>query len=312
MTHFRPMTRNDKVIYYGFLLGASWTAVFLLSIVWNLHEAKTREWEHARVRAREAYQKDVAYRKWNAEKGGVYVLVTDKVKPNPFLTVSERDVTTALGHRLTLVNPAYMNSMVNKLQKELFGTSGHITSLKPFRPDNAPDPWETGALKSFQEGNKEFSSVENVDRKPAMWLMRPLNTEPECLRCHSQQGYKVGDIRGGISETVPMETLWGEGRSELTAMCVGHGILWARGLVGIGFGTRQLSRSWAEREQVQEHLQQAQAMLKAAMDQSPAGMAIADAPDVDLRYVNRAGWLICGGALTPSSRWAEGSASKDS
>lgn len=42
----------------------------------------------------------------------------------------------------------------------------------------------------------------------------------------------------------------------------------------------------------QELLKESQAMLQAAMDCSPSGIAIADAPDGKLRYVNKAGLMI--------------------
>lgn len=42
-------------------------------------------------------------------------------------------------------------------------------------------------------------------------------------------------------------------------------------------------------------LRETQAILQAAMDQSPAGIAIANAPNGDLRYVNKAGLFIGGG-----------------
>lgn len=49
------------------------------------------------------------------------------------------------------------------------------------------------------------------------------------------------------------------------------------------------------RKRAEEELRRTQAILQAAMDQSPAGIAIADAPDGTLRYVNDAGLLIRGG-----------------
>lgn len=49
-----------------------------------------------------------------------------------------------------------------------------------------------------------------------------------------------------------------------------------------------------ERKRADEDLHQTQAILQAAMDCSPAGIAIADAPDGRLRYVNDAGLLIGG------------------
>ena len=35
--------------------------------------------------------------------------------------------------------------------------------------------------------------------------MRPLKTAASCLKCHAAQGYKEGDIRGGISVAVHMK-----------------------------------------------------------------------------------------------------------
>lgn len=47
-----------------------------------------------------------------------------------------------------------------------------------------------------------------------------------------------------------------------------------------------------DRKQAEEKLSQTQALLEAAMDNSQAGIAIADAPDGGLRYINKAGLLI--------------------
>jgi two-component system, NarL family, sensor histidine kinase UhpB len=44
-----------------------------------------------------------------------------------------------------------------------------------------------------------------------------------------------------------------------------------------------------ERKQVDETLRESRAILQAAMDHSPAGIAIADAPDGKLRYMNDVG-----------------------
>jgi len=46
----------------------------------------------------------------------------------------------------------------------------------------------------------------------------------------------------------------------------------------------------------EQELQQSRALLQAAMDRSQAGIAIADAPDGRLRYVNQAGLFIGGGS----------------
>jgi PAS domain S-box-containing protein len=59
----------------------------------------------------------------------------------------------------------------------------------------------------------------------------------------------------------------------------------------------QYQQGWYFREQVAaaKTLHQAQTTLQVAMDHSPVGIAIADAPDGTLRYVNDAGLMIRGG-----------------
>ncbi|NLT52135.1 MAG: PAS domain S-box protein [Ignavibacteria bacterium] len=57
-----------------------------------------------------------------------------------------------------------------------------------------------------------------------------------------------------------------------------------------------ITRDITEIKRIEKELNEARAMLKAALDQSSAGVAIVDAPDGKLRYVNDAGLLILGGS----------------
>src|SRR5659263_361840 len=83
----------------------------------------------------------------------------------------------------------------------------HITSLKPTRPENAPDIWEIQALSAFERGEKEVSSIETINGTEYFRLMRPLITTKGCLNCHIKQGNKENDIRGGISVSLPMDSI---------------------------------------------------------------------------------------------------------
>ncbi len=56
-----------------------------------------------------------------------------------------------------------------------------------------------------------------------------------------------------------------------------------------------LAQDITKRKRAEQALFESRAILQAALDQSPAGIAIADAPDGKLRYVNDAGLLIRGG-----------------
>ncbi|MCD6581925.1 MAG: diguanylate cyclase [Desulfuromusa sp.] len=72
--------------------------------------------------------------------------------------------------------------------------------------------------------------------------MRPLITEQGCLACHQQQGYKVGQIRGGISQSVPMSLLENVMKGNLGALWIKHISLWLIGCLFIYYSYRALLR----------------------------------------------------------------------
>ena len=151
-------------------------------------------------------------RDWNAQHGGVYVPVTPTMQPNPYLVHPQRDVVTQDGQRLTLVNPALMTRQIAEIALAADGVRFHITSLKPIRPANAPDPWEAESLRRFESHGERERLEHLADGGGPMpgavhRYMAPLLVKPACLRCHEHQGYRVGDVRGGISVTMPSRAL---------------------------------------------------------------------------------------------------------
>lgn len=99
-----------------------------------------------------------------------------------------------------------MTRLVHEIGALQSGVEGHITSDNPIRPENKPDPWEAAALGQIERGEKtEVTSIETVNGREYLRFMGGLMTEKGCLGCHAQQGYKIGDIRGGISVSAPMD-----------------------------------------------------------------------------------------------------------
>jgi diguanylate cyclase (GGDEF)-like protein len=231
-----------------------WTLGIIASLGWNIYQQRQSSLSFARTSAEISYNKDLIYRRWVSKQGGVYVPVSEMTPANPYLKVPDRDIATSEGLSLTLVNPAYMTRQVNELAMEMSGFRGHITSLNPIRPENRPDPWETEALKAFDRGTKEAGSIEMTLGKEYFRFMRPFVTEKACLKCHAAQGYKEGDIRGGISISIPMEPLRAIERSRMVELTLAHSILWMIGLVGIGAGTRRLQKQTLMREILEEEL----------------------------------------------------------
>ena len=256
-------------------LATVWTIIAAASLLW--HTVQTKQEEDAQSQARVAYEKDVIYRRWNAVHGGVYVSVTKETQPNPHLSdIPERDISTPSGKMLTLMNPAYMTRQAHELEKQKLGVRGHITSLNPIRPENAPDSWETEALRAFERGDAEISSVEDIEGKKYMRLMRPLITEKGCLKCHAKQGYHEGDIRGGISVSIPMEPFWAIERKHVITFALVYGLLWMAGLCGLGLGGQRLMRTERERRQAEEALQKAHEELEKKVEERTADLAKAN------------------------------------
>lgn len=238
---------------YVILIAVVWTLASGLSLYLDIRGEHRAMLEASKIKASIAHEKDLLYRKWNTMHGGVYVPVTKDTPPNPYLEAEERDIVTPSGKKLTLVNPAYMTRQVNDMAARGNRVYGHITSLRPIRPENFADEWEKKALMSFEKGVMETSSIEYLDGKPFMRLMRPMFIEEDCMKCHSAQGYNVGDIRGGISVSVPMERLISIYHKSSVGITAWRSALWLLGIGGLFFGSYNIQNRIRERNQALEN-----------------------------------------------------------
>ena len=212
---------------------AVWLALISVSLYWQKSQADRAATEFAHIEARAQFDKDLLIRRWASAHGGVYVPPTEASPPNPYLKhLPERDVMTTSGKSLTLINPAYMTRQVHELAAQS-GIRAHITSLDPIRRENAADDWETRALKAFAEGRPEVGSREMIGDEPVYRFMRPLKVEASCLKCHAAQGYKIGDIRGGISATVSLMPYLQVNAREFRHLLAAHAAIGLIGVLGI-------------------------------------------------------------------------------
>ena len=183
------------------------SAIILMLLSWSIYN----EYEHKKISALEhaknTFEKDMMFREWVASHGGVYVPPTDRTPPNPYLShIPNRDLITTTGKKLTLMNPAYTLKQLMTEYKGMYGAKGRITSLNLLNPKNKANEWEVKALQIFEKKKQlEFHEFLKKDNKEYIYYMHALVTEESCLKCHLHQGYKVGDIRGGVSIVIPME-----------------------------------------------------------------------------------------------------------
>jgi hypothetical protein len=171
---------HPPLVTFLLLLMTGWTLLLALLLTWNRQHMKETTIHLAENNAKMFWEKDMLYRKWGVFHGGVYVPVSDKTPPNPYLDIENRDVMIA-GKEYTLMNPAYMFRQVYEMGEKRTAVQGHLTSLEPKRPENKPDLWEKKALRSFELGEKEYVEIAQVKGDPFLRFMRPLKIEKECF-----------------------------------------------------------------------------------------------------------------------------------
>ncbi|WP_051321490.1 hybrid sensor histidine kinase/response regulator [Chrysiogenes arsenatis] len=238
------------VVLWCFLIGGSY--------VWNLHNQRVTTHKIAEMVAEANFNKDLAFRYWATAHGGVYVPATEKTPPNPYLThIENRDITTPWGVELTLMNPAYMLRQMLQDMSSADTIMGSITSLKPLNPINTPDEWQRSALLQFDAGVAEVAEISHINQLPYMRYMRPMVTEVGCLKCHLHQGYEVGQIRGGISVSVPLEPYYAMEKEASSFLIVSHSAIFFVGLIFLSFTYRTIQKRIRENASYQQHLQYA-------------------------------------------------------
>ncbi|ADH85520.1 ATP-binding protein [Desulfurivibrio alkaliphilus] len=176
----------------------------IISIVANYWNLRNNAHEMAAYYAQGMVRLINDARLWNAEHGGVYVLVSETTPPNPYLEVANRDLVTLDGLELTKINPAYMTRQIAEITKRQKGLVLHLTSSNPVNPVNSPDEWEQKVLGDLLLGDESSRfALLDIPEGEVYRYLSPLYVEPACLRCHAAYGYAEGDLRGGISLTFP-------------------------------------------------------------------------------------------------------------
>jgi diguanylate cyclase (GGDEF)-like protein/PAS domain S-box-containing protein len=261
-------TRGQRRRKYAIILAAG-SALMTVSLLLNLHREADHTLQAASGAARVIINKEIGFRHWADAHGGVYVAPTGRTPPNPYTSPATRDVVTTTGQALTRMEPdAVLRELQNTLGDE-YGTRSHLASLQPLNPDNAADPWETRALRSFAAGNTELMEVQPIDGRPHLRLMQALPVDPGCPECHTQAGAKLNDGHGGIATAVPLAPYLAHQRERSFELALSHGTIWLIGLLGLAVSYRRERRGEIEREasatrlrMSENNLQQAQRLAQ--------------------------------------------------
>lgn len=203
-------------------------SLIVLSVFWGFSYRSNALIKGQLLKQAQAFFEEIIItREWAAKHGGVYVKIGPDTIINPYLqkipglkvVIKDED-----GVAYTLKNPALMTRELSELAATKGSFLFRITSLNPLNPTNKPDQFEQTALMAFTKGSTEYSTFETNGGQVFFRYMAPIATLKPCLTCHAQQGYKVGDIRGGISVSLPATDVLkriNENRSYIIVIAIG-------------------------------------------------------------------------------------------
>jgi hypothetical protein len=269
----KPKSRSSVLETYLLYFVIAWTVIVGGFLLFGIFQIRHIQQEMVKNEAFANFNKDQSLRLWATMHGGVYVPITEETPPNPYLShVKERDIRTPDGKALTLMNPAYMLRQTMAKYEIFYGVRAHITSLIHFRPETAPDEWEKSALQEFERGTKEISEIMEMDGKPYYRYMSPMIIENACLKCHGHQGYKVGDVRGGVSVSIPMTPYLINQQRQTLTLTVSMGLLWLLGFAGLFLANRGLKNRVMERDRAEAELQKAHDELEKRVKERTADL----------------------------------------
>jgi len=106
--------------------------------------------------------------------------------------------------------------------------------------------------------------------------------EKSCLKCHASQGYKLGDLRGGISVSIPMAPYRAKRLKMASASAIGHGLIWLLGLLGLIMGRRQVLRREAERARAEQNVRDQERRYRGILQSTTDGFLVLSAGGIVL------------------------------
>jgi PAS domain S-box-containing protein len=188
---------------------------------------------------------------------------------------------------LASLPPGCVSRQILETNMHQLGIFVHLVSLRPLCSMNAADAWEAQALRSLNKNTLEASMVGPFNRETCIRLMRALPAEEKCLSCHAAQGFKLGDVIGGLDISYTILPLQKTARNISRTAAGGFGLLWLLGIAGINLAFVHVRRRLREREQVERELQHERDFSSAVIESAGALVLVLDPQGGIVRF-NRA------------------------
>jgi diguanylate cyclase (GGDEF)-like protein/PAS domain S-box-containing protein len=279
---------NDKTLMLSVIVSIILTTLVGYSYYWNINNIHTEKLNLALAEAKSNWNKDASFRQWATLHGGVYVKPNERTPASEAMAhLPERDVVTTEGMELTLMNPAYMLRQMTEEFEQSYGIKGKITGKKLLNPVNKADAWQLKALNIFESGNSnEIFEQQIIDGQPYLRYMKPMYMTEGCVKCHAVLGFKDGDLRGGVSVSIPLAPYFSAANDTNKSILITHIIVWLFGLITIIIFAQVVRKFLFKLNQSIDSLHTSDKKYRGLLENAPDCMVIVNA-NAEIETVNR-------------------------
>jgi signal transduction histidine kinase/CheY-like chemotaxis protein len=257
---YRHKSRGDEGLTLTFCL--TWTIAIAISFGISSFQVHQAVYTIASVHARQAFDKEIGFRRWSEFEDKVSTIVEQPGHTaSPMDLFMNRTIVSPSGRVISTANIVNVPNRFHGPVRYREDVGGRLTGLRPTMPENTPDGWEKSSLASFTRGTPESIAISGEQADEYLHLMRPLVAKKSCIHCHARQGYRPGQIIGGMSIVLPMKIYRSSENHQLAVLSFGHGLLWLLGLAGIMQGTGKILKSRQKLQMLLERTEQLNSVL---------------------------------------------------
>lgn len=157
------------------------------------------------IKAKDTADVFVAFRMWNTQIGSVYIPANSVLREK--IPLHNTEIITAGKTKLIKLSSSYMTHLVSNSLVKTDGISVRMISQNAMSPSGSPIGWEINGLKNTIKTGKEFYKIDFISLDNVMFrYIRPIRATDKCISCHNKDGFRNGELGGGLSVTFPITT----------------------------------------------------------------------------------------------------------